>query len=39
MLQMRVNEVNELFAQVMGLMEDCPPALRIDMDSDGKSLG
>ncbi len=39
MLQMRINEINELHAQVMGIMDDCPPALRIDLDADGKSIG
>lgn len=37
MLQMRINEVDELFDQVMGLMEDCPAVLRLDMENDVKS--
>lgn len=27
-LQMRLNEIDELYGQIMGLMVDCPPALQ-----------
>lgn len=31
-LQVRLNEVEEIFHQVMTLMDDCPPALKIDIN-------
>jgi hypothetical protein len=41
MLQMRLNEVEEIFDLVMTLMDDCPDALKLDPDGDGdnKSIG
>lgn len=39
MLTTRLNEVSELFGQIMGLMDDCPSPLRLDMDGDGRSVG
>ncbi|ORY28647.1 fungal-specific transcription factor domain-domain-containing protein [Naematelia encephala] len=38
MLQMRINEVNELFEKIMRLMEDCPAALKLDLENDSKSI-
>ncbi|KAL7424604.1 hypothetical protein Q5752_000288 [Cryptotrichosporon argae] len=31
LLQMRINEVDQLFDQVLGLMDNCPEPLRLDM--------
>jgi hypothetical protein len=39
MLQMRINEVNDLYDQVTGLMEDCPPELRLEQQDDPPSAG
>ena len=39
LLQMRLNEINELYDQVMGLMDDCPEPLRLNLDGDTKSTG
>lgn len=36
-LQVRLNEVEEIFHQVMTLMDDCPPALKIDMNGTAAS--
>lgn len=38
MLQMRINEVNDLYDQVVGLMDDCPPELRLDQGDDPPSV-
>jgi hypothetical protein len=38
MLQMRLNEVDEIFDRIMGLMDDCPEPLRLDADGDNRSI-
>jgi hypothetical protein len=39
MLQMRLNEIADLYERVQTLMDDCPEALKLDTDSDNKSVG
>lgn len=39
MLQMRLNEIADLYERVQTLMDDCPEALKLDNDSDNKSMG
>jgi hypothetical protein len=39
MLQMRINEVDDLFGQVMQLMDGCPQGLKLDLDLDSRSVG
>lgn len=39
MLQMRLNEIADLYERVQTLMDDCPEALRLDTESDTKSIG
>lgn len=39
LLQVRLNEVNELYDQVVGLMDDCPEPLRLGAGRDGQSSG
>ena len=39
MLQMRINEVDDLFEQVMHLMDGCPQGLKLDLDMDNRSVG
>lgn len=39
MLQMRLNEIADLYERVQTLMDDCPDALKLDTDSDNKSVG
>ncbi len=36
MLQMRINEIDELFEEVMTLMDDCPTPLRLDDNPEAK---
>lgn len=38
MLQMRLNEVDEIFDRIMGLMDDCPEPLKLDADGDNRSI-
>jgi hypothetical protein len=38
MLQMRLTEVSDLYDQIMSMMDDCPEALRLDWDSDTRSV-
>jgi hypothetical protein len=38
MLQMRLNEVADLYERVQTLMHNCPEVLRLDVDSDTKSV-
>jgi len=37
MLQMRIVEVNELYNEVMTLMDDCPSELRLHSTEDARS--
>jgi hypothetical protein len=39
MLRIRISEIGDLFDQVMGLMDDCPSALRLDFNSAARSVG
>lgn len=39
MLQMRLNEIADLYERVQTLMDDCPDVLKLDTDSDNKSIG
>jgi hypothetical protein len=38
MLQMRLNEVADLYERVQTLMHNCPEPLKLDIDSDAKSV-
>lgn len=38
MLQMRLNEVADLYERVQTLMHNCPEVLKLDVDSDAKSV-
>lgn len=38
MLQMRLTEVSDLYDQIMSIMEDCPEPLKLDLDSDNRSI-
>lgn len=38
MLQMRITEVNDLYEQIITLMDDCPEPLRLDWESDNRSV-
>jgi hypothetical protein len=35
---MRLNEVDEIFDRIMGLMDDCPEPLKLDADGDNRSI-
>ena len=37
LLQMRLNEVNDLYDQVVGVMDGCPEVLRLELESDARS--
>jgi hypothetical protein len=38
MLQMRLNEIADLYERVQSLMHNCPEVLKLDVDSDSKSV-
>jgi len=38
MLQMRLNEIADLYERVQSLMHNCPDVLKLDVDSDSKSV-
>lgn len=38
LLQMRINEINGLYVEVMSLMDDCPPELRLEGNEDAQSV-
>ena len=38
MLQMRLNEIADLYERVLSLMHNCPEVLKLDVDSDSKSV-
>jgi len=39
LLQMRINEINGLYDEVMSLMDDCPPELRLETSENAPSVG